>query len=203
MIFSRNPSPAATRRALVETSELVVNSVLKTVSLAGRRPVDALGDEVPFRLLETLLGRPGLTVSRQVLFEAAWGVPYRGRADDSRLSYNLARLRRMLHDPPRAPGRLLRRRRGYALNPAVPLRWIQDEADFAPSGTADASGIALWAASRGRVTNRDLRRRFGLSRSGALRALRRLARAGIVAPKGRGRGANHTICACIPSILSL
>ncbi|MBI2944635.1 MAG: winged helix-turn-helix domain-containing protein [Candidatus Wallbacteria bacterium] len=196
-------SPCGARAiARLDGFELVLDGRARSLRVAGRPSESLASTDIPRALLEVLLARQDHSVSREALFEAVWGQEHRGKYDDRRLSYNVSRLRRLLGESPRRQSLVQRTRAGYRLSGIVRALWMKP---LDPDAREQASprAIAAFIAERGRVGNRELRARFGLSRSGAVRALAPLLGSGTVRTVGRGRGAHHTISTCNPTILSV
>ncbi len=196
-------SPIGARAiARLDGFQLVLDGRARSLKVAGRPDESLAGTDIPRGLLEVLLARQGCSISREALFEAVWGQEHRGKYDDRRLNYNVSRLRRLLGDIPRGQSLVQRTGAGYRLRGTVRALWMRPLGAEARE-QASPRAIAAFIAERGRVGNRELRARFGLSRSGAVRALAPLLGSGIVRTLGRGRGAHHTISPCNPPVLSV
>ena len=98
LLRRKRSAATSSREGEIRVGDLVVDTARHQV-IVGPAPVELTALE--FAILEALGRDPGVVLSRQQLFDAAWGPGYEG--DDHALEVHVGNLRRKLGDDPASP----------------------------------------------------------------------------------------------------
>lgn len=159
----------------------------------GTRFLDMHGSSTSFRILEALARRGENPIEVRDLFAQALGRPCRTYYDCRSLYFHVWKLREQLATVVGPDPILLSGPMGYRLDPRVRVAWIRPF-EAAPVSRGDP-GLLHIIQQRGFIDNRTYRTIMQVTRSSASNDLARMVEAGVLAPRGAGRGFRYVLAA--------
>ena len=135
-------------------------------------------------ILLTLIEKKGQVISKEDLFEKVWKDLYNPMKHDNLIYININRLRKLIEPDTKKNRYILNTAGGYMFNDAA--TFLIKSVNMDDSLSKRQTEILDFICKNESVTIREYKERFGISKSSAIRDLKRLKELGLISEKRLG-----------------